>query len=179
MGQAGSGVGSTKLRWVELVTLQEAIKFRTVPPGQTGSMADVPVGNFQEPHEIFLLEAMLGVIQGRQGDRRIAERLHDQGGRNDGRGGEDHRLLDDVQEMSDIPWPGGLDEHFQRFGGKPRDVLLTFGSTALQKMGRQEGYVLTPGGEGRDLEGHDPQAVIEIFAEMPALHFRFEIAVRR
>ena len=62
MGHLGSGVCGSKLCRIKLVTLQETIKLGTVPPGQAGSLAHVPMGDFQEPHEVLLLEVVLGPI---------------------------------------------------------------------------------------------------------------------
>ena len=61
-GYPGSGVCGSKLCRIKLVTLQETIKLGTVPPSQAGRLADVPMGDFQEPHEVLLLEMVLGVI---------------------------------------------------------------------------------------------------------------------
>ena len=59
---ARSNFCGAKLHWIEVVTFEKTVKFGAVPPSQTRRLTHVPVGDFQEPHQILLLKVMLGII---------------------------------------------------------------------------------------------------------------------
>ena len=50
-----------------LVAVQDAIEFRTVALGEAGCLADIPIGDAEQLHEIVTLEALFGISKGKRG----------------------------------------------------------------------------------------------------------------
>lgn len=90
---------------------------------------------------------------------------------------QDDRALDDVLQFADVAWPGMAFEGFHASAGDAQDLHAVFAGEALAELIGQEGNILLVLAQGRDTNGHDVQAEIQILPEFFALDALFEVAV--
>src|SRR5689334_5078832 len=83
---------------------------------------------------------------------------------------EDHGALDDVLELTDVPWPRVRDEPLHRRLTHRLDVLPDLRRVLPNEVVDQRGYVLATRAQRRYLNGEDIQAVEEVGAERPRGH---------
>ena len=83
-------------------------------------------------------------------------------------------VLDRVLELAHVAWPAVALERSDRAGGE-----LPVGSETFEEMMREQPDVFSSFAERRQRDRYDRDAVVEVFAEISALHFLGEVAIRR
>src|SRR5437016_3313637 len=93
--------------------------------------------------------------------------------------GKDHRALDQVRELADVPGPRVPTERVQRLARDDLDPAVHGTREPLDEGAHQGGNVLGPLAERRGLDREHVQPVVEIVPEPLLLHHPKEVAVRR
>ena len=91
---------------------------------------------------------------------------------------EDHRALDDVRELADVPGPRVALEHLLRVGRQAGRRPAHPAADAREDVPRQDEDVLGPFPERRDPERERRDPVVEVVAELLLADHRLEVEVR-
>src|SRR6059058_2018807 len=92
---------------------------------------------------------------------------------------KDHRALDQVRELADVPGPRVPTERVQRLARDDLDPAVHGTREPLDEVAHQGGNVLGPLAERRGLDREHVQPVVEIVPEPLLFHHPKEVAVRR
>ena len=91
---------------------------------------------------------------------------------------EDHRLHHAVLELSYIAGPRIPQQRLFGLCSQP-DAFLVLDHKALEEVARQMENVVRPLAQGRHVEWHNVEAMVEILSKATGFDLRSEIAVRR
>ena len=114
------------------------------------------------------------VVPGRDASLQIAQRyVQDRSGR------ENHRALDHVFQLADVPGPLILGQGVHRFRGDRVNRLVHSSRRLSHKMMHEQRNILGSFPQGRNGNGEDIQAVIEVAAKLLLQDHFFQVAMRR
>src|SRR5260370_277702 len=162
--------------------LHQRLKSRPLHPEARGGApgaAEHPVRLLEDAHDMGPLDSL---------ERRRAVVLRHRGrpagemcerDREPRAGRKNHRPLDQVLELADVPRPGVAAHRVQGLGRDHLDPPLHPPGEALNEMTHQRLDVLGSLPQRRDLDREDVQAVVEVVAEPLLLDHLDEVAVRR
>src|SRR5262245_60145333 len=88
-----------------------------------------------------------------------------------------HRLLDDIFELTDVARPGERVQSRNRLGADGKKLLTEFLRELGSHTSGQRPNILHPVAQGRQIERHHVEAIIEVLAKFALLDGFFEIAV--
>ena len=91
---------------------------------------------------------------------------------------QQHRPLDHILELPDIPGPWSGLEQRQRFRRDDAEWFAVFHGIFVEKMAGQNADVLPALPKGREIDGHHVDPVIEVFPELPLSDQLFKTPVR-
>ncbi len=92
---------------------------------------------------------------------------------------EKHSPLDSMIEFADISRPGVIEKQLPAGGIKPRKHLAVALRILVEEIFRQQGNVLTPFTQRRQMNLHGVQTKKKVFAKASPFHLFLEICVRR
>ncbi len=92
---------------------------------------------------------------------------------------EHHRALDDVLELADVARPVVGEQRVERARREAADLLAVRLGVLVDEVRHQGGDVALARAQRRQGHRHDVQPVVEVLAELAALHLGGEVAVRR
>ena len=118
-----------------------------------------------------------GLLERRQHAGILAQRALHQRCWNDAGGRERERLLEQIQQLPDVPRPRRRDQQRHRVRSERRHRLLVALGELAQKMRGEQRDIFAAIGQRRQFERDHVQAIEEIFAELPGGTLRVEIAV--
>ena len=127
----------------------------------------------------FFLEQGDGAGSGRGWRGRVAHLRRQHRPRERAAGGQEHGALDDVAQFADVAGPRIGLQRGQRVGLHAGGLLAVFLLEAHGEGLRQQGHVALAGAQGRDVQVHDGDAVVEVHAEAPRLDLGLQVAVGR
>ena len=91
--------------------------------------------------------------------------------------GEQRRAFDGVFELANVPRPVVAQQHLLRFAIEAVDLLLQLAADAADEPAGQRQDVFLAIAQRRHVDGHDVQAVVEVFAKQAIGHHRRQVAV--
>ena len=129
-------------------------------------------------NQVVALETLLGFVVAERFQRRHAQRALHQGQGHQRRRGQRAHLLDHIDQLAHVAGPWRRHQGRQGIGSEAIQRFLVLGRQFLQEMVRQQGDVFAALGQRRQGQGHDIEAVIQVFAKLPLAHRHVEVAVR-
>ena len=92
--------------------------------------------------------------------------------------GENDRPLDEILKLADVARPAPFDERLQGFGGNRFDAPAHALGMAAEEIADKERNVVAALAQWRNGDGENPQAVIEVAAELSCVDHFGEVAIR-
>ena len=92
---------------------------------------------------------------------------------------EDEATLDLVLELPDVARPGIGVEEFEGLGGEDEPSSAKLPAVLLGEMVEEGLHILPPFAQGRNLDRHDPEPVVQVFPEAALADFPLEHLVGR
>ena len=136
---------------------------------------DLPVGGLKSLLDVFALDLEQG--RGTRGLRSLGDVEFRQGHAEDGAGRENDSAFHEVFELADVSRPGIAFEGFHGFRGNGLDAAVHSARIHLDEETDEQGNVFGALAEGRDADGEDVEAVVEVAAELAIGHHCGEIAI--
>ena len=155
-----------------------------------GGFTDVPVGFLEHKFQVLLFALGLEVAQGHElGDLTRSQEaagdglsaVGEQGGGQlvdgDGVAAEDDESFGDIPQLADVPGPGVAFHGLKDLRGDGAGGEFVETAADLGEVAEEQGHVLGPSAQGRDVNGNGGKPEVEVLAKTAFLHHFLKLAV--